>query len=108
MGGAVSTATTVTAWGRGVARLSGWLFAPMPMARVAALRVLVFAFVVVDVLLLHTSGWYHGYADPVWYEPLVMGQVLHLPGRHRIRVVDRHRGADRGRAGRVGARATDP
>ncbi|WP_406830096.1 HTTM domain-containing protein [Pedococcus sp. KACC 23699] len=60
-------------------RLSGWLFTPMPLARVAVLRLLVFAFVVVDVLLLHTSGWYHGYADPVWYEPLVMGRVLHLP-----------------------------
>ena len=62
-----------------VSRLTGWLFEPMPLARVAVLRVLVFAFVIVDVLLLHTSGWYHGHADPVWYEPLVMGQVLHLP-----------------------------
>lgn len=61
------------------ARLSGWLFEPMPLARVAVLRVLVFAFVIVDVLLLHTSGWYHGHADPVWYEPLVMGEVLRLP-----------------------------
>jgi hypothetical protein len=60
-------------------RFWGWLFAPMPLSRVAALRVLVFAFVIVDVVLLHTSGWYHGYADPVWYEPLVMGKVLHLP-----------------------------
>ncbi|KGN40458.1 hypothetical protein N801_13440 [Knoellia aerolata DSM 18566] len=60
-------------------RLAGWLFEPVPLARVAVLRVLVFAFVIVDVLLLHTSGWYHGHADPVWYEPLVMGEVLHLP-----------------------------
>ena len=62
-----------------VRRLQGWLFEPMPVARVAALRLLVFAFVVVDVLLLHTSGWYHGWADPVWYEPLLVGQALHLP-----------------------------
>ena len=62
-----------------VSRLAGWLFEPMLLARVAVLRVLVFAFVIVDVLLLHTSGWYHGHADPVWYEPLVMGEVLHLP-----------------------------
>ena len=60
-------------------RLSGWLFTPMPLARVAVLRLLVFAFVIIDVLALHTSGWYHGYADPVWYEPLVMGRILHLP-----------------------------
>jgi hypothetical protein len=59
--------------------LMRWLFAPMPLARVAALRLVVFAFVVVDVLLLHTSGWYHGYADAVWYEPLVVGRVLDLP-----------------------------
>ncbi|GAB3445087.1 HTTM domain-containing protein [Phycicoccus ginsengisoli] len=51
----------------------------MPVARVAVLRLLVFAFVVVDVLLLHTSGRYHGWADPVWYEPLLVGQALHLP-----------------------------
>ena len=62
-----------------VRRLQGWLFEPMPVARVAVLRLLVFAFVVVDVLLLHTSGWYHGWADPVWYEPLLVGQALHLP-----------------------------
>ena len=64
---------------RAAGRLGCWLFAPMPVARVAALRVLVFAFVIVDVVLLHTSGWYHGYADPVWYEALIMGKVLHLP-----------------------------
>lgn len=64
---------------RVMSRLSGWLFTPMPVARVAVLRWLVFAFVIVDVLRLHTSGWYHGFADPIWYEPLVMGKVLHLP-----------------------------
>lgn len=58
---------------------SAWLFTPMPMARVAWLRILVFAFVIIDVVHLHTSGWYHGYADPVWYVPLEMGTVLHLP-----------------------------
>lgn len=62
-----------------VRRLQGWLFEPMPVARVAVLRVLVFAFVVFDVLLLHTSGWYHGWADPVWYEPLLLGKAFDLP-----------------------------
>ncbi|KGN36731.1 MFS transporter permease [Knoellia subterranea KCTC 19937] len=60
-------------------RLSAWLFTPMPLARVAVLRWLVYAFVIIDVLLLHTSGWYHGFADPVWYEPLIMGEVFRLP-----------------------------
>jgi hypothetical protein len=62
-----------------VERLQRWLFEPVQLARVAVLRLLVFAFVVVDVLRLHTSGWYHGWADPVWYEPLVVGELLHLP-----------------------------
>ena len=63
----------------GLGRLQRWLFEPMPLARVAVLRVLVFAFVIVDVLRLHTSGWYHGWADPVWYEPLLLGKAFHLP-----------------------------
>jgi hypothetical protein len=62
-----------------VSRLRDWLFAPVPLARVALLRLLVFAFVVVDVLLLHTSGWYHGWADAAWYQPLLVGDLLHLP-----------------------------
>jgi hypothetical protein len=60
-------------------RLHDWFFAPVPLARIALLRLAVFAFVIVDVLRLHTSGYYHGWADPVWYEPLKIGQLLHLP-----------------------------
>ena len=60
-------------------RLSRWLFEPAPLSRVALLRVAVYAFVVVDVLALHTSGWYHGFADPVWYQPLQAGRLLGLP-----------------------------
>ncbi len=60
-------------------RLSRWLFEPAPVSRVALLRVAVYAFVVVDVLALHTSGWYHGFADPVWYQPLQAGRLLGLP-----------------------------
>jgi hypothetical protein len=51
----------------------------MPLERVALLRLAVYAFVIVDVVFLHTSGWYHGYADPVWYEPLHIGTIFHLP-----------------------------
>lgn len=60
-------------------RLRDWLFPVLPVARVAHLRVVVFAFVVVDVLLLHNEGYYHGWADPVWYEPLILGRLLGLP-----------------------------
>jgi hypothetical protein len=56
-----------------------WLFAPVPLARVALLRRAVYLFVVIDVLLLHTSGYYHGWVDPVWYQPLQMGRLLGLP-----------------------------
>ena len=35
-------------------RLTEWLFTPMPLARVALLRIAVFGFVIVDVLWLHT------------------------------------------------------
>jgi hypothetical protein len=60
-------------------RLGNWLFFSAPLARVAVLRVLVFGFVIVDVLRLHTSGWYHGYADPAWYKGLVIGDLLGIP-----------------------------
>lgn len=60
-------------------RLSAWLYTPVPLGRLAILRSLVYGFVVVDLLWLQTSQWFHGYADPVWYEPLVMGALLHLP-----------------------------
>ena len=60
-------------------RLFRWLFEPVPLARIALLRAAVYAFVIVDVLALHTSGWYHGFADPVWYQPLEIGKLLQLP-----------------------------
>lgn len=60
-------------------RLRGWLLPALPVARVGLLRRAVYAFVLLDVLWLHHSGEYHGYADPVWYEPLVVGEVLRLP-----------------------------
>ena len=56
-----------------------WLFAPVPIARVALLRRAIYVFVIIDVLFLHTSGYYHGWADPAWYQPLEMGKLLHLP-----------------------------
>jgi hydrogenase/urease accessory protein HupE len=56
-----------------------WLFAPVPLARLALLRRAVYAFVIIDVLLLHTNGFYHGWANPVWYVPLDLGTLLHLP-----------------------------
>jgi hypothetical protein len=62
-----------------VSRLRGWLMPALPVARVGLLRRAVYAFVLLDVLWLHHTGEYHGYADPVWYEPLVVGQLFSLP-----------------------------
>ena len=58
---------------------SGWLFPQLPEARVVLLRRCVYAFVVLDVLWLHHTGVYHGYADPGWYVPLKLGRLFHLP-----------------------------
>ncbi|HST80303.1 MAG TPA: hypothetical protein VLL08_01040 [Kineosporiaceae bacterium] len=60
-------------------RFWSWLFSPVPLARVALLRRAVYLFVIIDVVYLHTSGYYHGWSDPVWYQPLWMGKLLHLP-----------------------------
>lgn len=60
-------------------RLGGWLFGPLPDARVAVLRLVVYAFLVVDVLWWHTSGEYHGYLDTELYQPLLIGRLLPLP-----------------------------
>ncbi|HZI97344.1 MAG TPA: hypothetical protein VFD41_07440 [Actinomycetales bacterium] len=70
---------TIKDFAKAPQRLNAWLFTEMPLARVALLRVAVFAFVVIDVLKLHTSGYFHGAADPVWYKPLVIGEILSLP-----------------------------
>ncbi len=62
-----------------VGRVRAFLMPPLPVARVGVLRRLVYVFVLLDVLWLHRTGQDHGYADPAWYTPLVVGEVLHLP-----------------------------
>jgi len=57
----------------------GWLFPPVAKGRVAALRVLLYLFVPVDVLL--TTGWVrqHGDVPTELYAPLAIGRLLTLP-----------------------------
>lgn len=64
---------------RSVSRVRGWLFEPVPLARVAALRTLVYGFVVVD--LLAVSRWVRWKADvpTELYQPLLVGRLLPLP-----------------------------
>ena len=63
------------------------LLPALPVERVALLRVLVYLFVPLDVLLLHTWGDPHGSASPELYTPLVVGDLLHLP-TPRVALVD--------------------
>jgi hypothetical protein len=52
---------------------------PVPLARIAAIRVIAYLFIPVDVFL--TTAWVKAHADvPTdWYQPLTIGQVLPLP-----------------------------
>jgi len=60
-------------------RGAGWWFPTIALGRVAALRVLAYAFVLLDVWLL--SGWtfqHQDVAGPL-YQPLWLARTLHLP-----------------------------
>ncbi|MDQ1687293.1 MAG: hypothetical protein QOK42_268 [Frankiaceae bacterium] len=59
--------------------MTRWLFAAVPVARVAWLRTVLYLFVVVDVLL--TTPWVAAHRDvPTGlYQPLLVGRLLHLP-----------------------------
>ena len=56
-----------------------WLFQPVPVARIAILRVVAYLFVPVDVLL--TTPWVarHGSVPGELYQPLLIGRLLHPP-----------------------------
>lgn len=62
-----------------MAALTGWLFQPVPVARIAVLRLVAYLFVPVDVLL--TTPWVtaHGKVPGELYQPLLVGRLLHLP-----------------------------
>jgi hypothetical protein len=63
--------------GRGSVR--GWWFRPVPLARIAVVRVIAYLFIWVDVWL--TTAWVRAHADvpTEWYAPLTVGRLLHLP-----------------------------
>ena len=56
-----------------------WLFSPAPLARIAVLRVVVYLFVPVDVLLTTTWVRSHAQVPGELYAPLRLGRVLPLP-----------------------------
>ncbi|NHC46079.1 HTTM domain-containing protein [Motilibacter aurantiacus] len=60
-------------------RARNWLLPAVALERVAVLRVLVYLFVPLDVLLLHTIGDTRSAANAELYSPLLIGRLLHLP-----------------------------
>jgi hypothetical protein len=62
-----------------VAALSRWLLSPGPVARVAVLRVVLYLFVPVDVLLTTTFVRAHAQVPAELYVPLRIGRLLPLP-----------------------------
>ncbi len=76
-GGAVTTGSRIRS--RVTDAVNGWWFTPVPRARIAAFRVLVYAFLPLDVLVLRPWGAAHGYVDPDLYRPLMIGRILPLP-----------------------------
>jgi hypothetical protein len=56
-----------------------WWFQPVPLARVAVFRAIAYLFILVDVFL--TTAWVRAHADvpTEWYQPLLIGRLLHLP-----------------------------
>jgi hypothetical protein len=56
-----------------------WWSRPVPLARIAVFRVVAYLFVPVDVFL--TTAWVRAHADvpTAYYQPLVIGRLLHLP-----------------------------
>jgi hypothetical protein len=59
--------------------VTGWLLSPLPVARVAVLRVVAYLFVPVDVLLTTTWVRGHGSVPGELYVPLRIGRLLPLP-----------------------------
>ena len=57
----------------------GWLFEPLPLHRVAVMRVIAYLFILVDVFL--TTSWVatKAYAPESMYNPLNLAEILHLP-----------------------------
>ncbi len=56
-----------------------WWFRPVPLARIAIFRTIAYLFIPIDVFL--TTAWARAHADvPTdWYQPLLIGRLLHLP-----------------------------
>ncbi|MGY1670193.1 MFS transporter permease [Geodermatophilus sp. SYSU D00710] len=80
MSATLPTAPPAATSGRRVlGALRGFWTRPVPLARIAVFRTIAYLFVPVDVFL--TTAWVSAHADvpTAYYQPLVIGQLLHLP-----------------------------
>ena len=62
-----------------VSRAESWWFPPIALGRVAALRLLAYLFIPVDVIL--TTSWIaeHKYVPTDWFRPVRLARIVHLP-----------------------------
>ncbi len=81
---AVTTTGTATTTDDGTevvtaASHDSWWFPPIALGRVAALRLLAYLFIPVDVIL--TTSWIaeHRYVPTVWFRPVRLARIVHLP-----------------------------
>jgi hypothetical protein len=64
--------------------MTGWLFAPVPRARIAWFRTLAYLFVAADLLFITPWVRRHDYVPGELYRPLLVGRLLHLPTPDRV------------------------
>jgi hypothetical protein len=64
---------------RAVSPAGPWWSRPVPLARIAVFRTIAYLFIPIDVFL--TTSWVRAHADvpSEWYDPLLIGRLLHLP-----------------------------
>jgi hypothetical protein len=56
-----------------------WWFSPVALGRVAALRLVAYLFVPVDVLVTTTWVYQHGRVPPALFRPVLVARLVHLP-----------------------------
>ena len=69
----------ITAHAGALSSAGRWWFRPVPLARVAVFRTIAYLFIPIDVFL--TTAWVRAHTDvpTEWYDPLLIGRLLHLP-----------------------------
>ena len=74
----MSEASRLGAAGRAARAVTGWWLSPVPLARVAVMRAVIYLFVIYDVLYVTNDVIGHGYA-PALYQPTLFARLLPFP-----------------------------